>query len=447
MLPTMKVILVRALIGLGLLSACATGPRSDRFGDADSFTIIALPDTQYYAARLPEAFERQTRWIADNAERLNIRVVLGLGDVVDNGADPKQWANAMGALKTLKENGIPHFLAIGNHDYDGAYLESKKLDRDGVNFNKFIGPAYYARMPGYGGAFENSHENFFGTFRGGGRDYLVIALEFSPRDKALSWASGVINSHPRHEVIVVTHSYLYNNNLRVTRCANHTKRAYGMDEDNDGEEVWNKLVSKHSQIRLVLSGHIPKIGVGRHFSLGESGNLVNELLSDFQNEPNAGNGWLRIMKVNPKANRVDVSTYSPYLEAHPEVAAKEPGGTWKRDSQNQFSLDYEKPTPAEFDSGTIQGIVRSYGDKDRCKPIEGVLVRFQGGITTTDAEGRFTAIVSGRRLSPRQTYRPLYQDMTFEASKPGWETAITHGTVRAGASNAEQIYLVPTTGQ
>jgi hypothetical protein len=443
----MKVFPVWALLGLGLLGGCAAVPRLETSVDGDSFTIIALPDTQYYAARLPEAFERQTKWIADNAERLNIRAVLGLGDVVDNGADPAQWANAMRALKTLKDRAIPHFLAIGNHDYDGAYLETQKLDRDVVNFNKYVGPAYYEGMPGYGGAFENSHENFYGTFSGGGRDYLVIALEFSPRDKALSWASGVINSHPRHEVIVITHSYLYNNSLRVTRCANHTKRAYGMDDANDGEEVWAKFVTKHPRIRLVLSGHIPKIGVGKHFSLGESGNLVNELLSDFQKEPNAGNGWLRIMTVRPRENRIDVSTYSPYLEAHPELAAKEPGGSWKRDPQNRFSLDYEKPAPAAFESGTIEGIVRSYGDKDRCKPIEGVVVRFQGGITSTDADGHFTAIVSGRRLSPRQTYRPLYQDMTFEASKPGWETAITHGTVRSGASNAEQIYLVPAVGQ
>lgn len=440
----MKVFPVLVLILTGLLSACATVPSQDSLGESDSFTIIALPDTQYYSARLPEAFERQTRWIADNAARLNIRAVLGLGDVVDNGGDLKQWENAMTALGPLKRSGIPHFLAIGNHDYDGSHSESTTLGRDVANFNKFIGPSYYDEMPGYGGAFENSHENFHGTFRAGRRDYLVVALEFSPRDKALKWASKVIGAHPQHEVIIITHSYLYNNSLRVTRCANHTKRAYGLAADNDGEEVWQKFVSKHPRIRLVLSGHIPKIGVGRRFSLGESGNLVNELLSDFQNEPNAGNGWLRIMTVHPKANRIDVSTYSPYLEAHPELAAKEPTGLWKIDPQNRFSIDYEKPAPAAFDSGVIQGIVRSYGEADRCKPIAGALVRFQGGIAVTDAEGKFTAIVSGRRLTPRQTFRPLYQDITLEASKPGWETAITQGTVRSGAANAEQIYLEPS---
>jgi hypothetical protein len=411
-----------------VFSSCSSSFKPDPAvteGESDAFTIVALPDTQYYSARMPEIFERQTRWIAENAARLNVRAILGLGDIVDDGGDVGQWRNAMRAIEPLKSLGLPFWLAIGNHDYDGAGLEVKPLRREVRHFNSFLGPQFYEGVPGYGGAMERSHENFYGTFRAARRDYLVIALEFSPRDRALEWASRVVESRPAHDVIVITHSYLYNNHLRVTRCANHTKRAYGMDGDNDGEEVWAKFASRHPRVRLVLSGHIPKIGVARRFSLGESGNLVNELLSDYQNEPNAGNGWLRILTVRPGDNRIDVATYSPYLDQ------------WKTDEQNQFALDYEKPREARFSEGTIHGIVRSYGEKDRCKPIEGVTVRFPGGVAKTDAEGKFTAVVTRKKKGA------VYQGALLEASKPGWKPASVRATVRDGTANWEQVYLVP----
>ena len=66
---------------------------------ADEFTIVALPDTQFYSSLNPQIFAAQTQWIADHAQDQNIQLVVGLGDIVDSGGDSTQWQNADAALQ------------------------------------------------------------------------------------------------------------------------------------------------------------------------------------------------------------------------------------------------------------------------------------------------------------------------------------------------------------
>src|SRR5581483_2646036 len=84
---------------------------------AQDFTIIALPDTQYYSQSYPATFTAQTQWIANNASSLNIKAVLGLGDVVNGGGVGSEWTSADTSIKVL-EGKVPYFIAIGNHDYN-----------------------------------------------------------------------------------------------------------------------------------------------------------------------------------------------------------------------------------------------------------------------------------------------------------------------------------------
>src|SRR6195256_6184232 len=68
---------------------------------ADEFTIIALPDTQFYSSLNPQIFAAQTQWIADHVVDQNIQLVVGLGDIVDAGGDVTQWQNADSAVRLL----------------------------------------------------------------------------------------------------------------------------------------------------------------------------------------------------------------------------------------------------------------------------------------------------------------------------------------------------------
>jgi hypothetical protein len=57
-------------------------------GMAQNFTIIALPDTQGYTDSYPATFTAQTEWIANNISALNIKAVVGLGDIAEGARGP-----------------------------------------------------------------------------------------------------------------------------------------------------------------------------------------------------------------------------------------------------------------------------------------------------------------------------------------------------------------------
>ena len=61
---------------------------------SQDFSIIVLPDTQNEAQFFPQVMNSQTTWIVNNADALNIQMVLGLGDIVNDGAIDAQQQNA-----------------------------------------------------------------------------------------------------------------------------------------------------------------------------------------------------------------------------------------------------------------------------------------------------------------------------------------------------------------
>ncbi len=57
----------------------------------EDFSVVLLPDTQYYSESFPSILNSQMQWIVNNAASLNIQMVLGLGDIVNNGGSTTQW--------------------------------------------------------------------------------------------------------------------------------------------------------------------------------------------------------------------------------------------------------------------------------------------------------------------------------------------------------------------
>src|SRR5688572_13364192 len=78
------------------------------------WSIVVLPDTQYYARSYPESFAAQTAWIRDQADALDLQFVLHVGDITD-GNSQAQWQVARDAFDTI-EGEVPYVLAPGNHD-------------------------------------------------------------------------------------------------------------------------------------------------------------------------------------------------------------------------------------------------------------------------------------------------------------------------------------------
>src|SRR5918911_208090 len=65
------------------------------------FSVVVLPDTQYYSESYPQIFNAQTQWIVDNRANYNIQFVLSEGDIVNVADQPVQWQNADAAIKLL----------------------------------------------------------------------------------------------------------------------------------------------------------------------------------------------------------------------------------------------------------------------------------------------------------------------------------------------------------
>jgi hypothetical protein len=294
------------------------------------FTIIVLPDTQNYADvrdkrtqkkwNIPDQrarFYEQTQWIHDNRKELNIKMVAHLGDIVQHD-HPEEWEIADTAFQTI-DHSVPYILSLGNHDM-GCEIKPGTAHSRETKLNNYFPPSRFKDniLYKYGGNIANRSDNYYLTFEGAGINFIILSLEFKPRNETLEWAKKIISSHPNHQFIIVTHAYLMGNGKRFTNDD------YDI-EGNSGEEIWQKLVSQHKNIFMVLSGHTAPNS--RLTSEGIHGNQVHQLLADFQFEK-GGQGLLRIMKFIPLENRIDVSTYSPFLKE------------FKNDSLNKFSLKF-----------------------------------------------------------------------------------------------------------
>ena len=317
-----------------------------------SFSIIALPDTQgyvNYAARglaYPEIFIAQTRWIRDHKDELNIVGVVHEGDITTiYTGDPKAKTDRereleMGAADVAMSilHGevpvLPYFMCIGNHDMDEVSERSSQW------FNRYFGAWRFEGRPWYGGNYKNENENAYYYFDAGAMKFMVICLEYGPRDEVLDWANKVTSQHQNRMTIVATHSYMNHDDTRVKDGDRWSPDGDGV---NNGEAMWDKFVRRHENIFLVLSGHILGDGLGRLTSIGDNGNPVHQILANYQMKPHGGDGWLRIMTFVPAANKISVRTYSPTLDQY------------ATDEQNQFTLEWEMQSKvARFNAQALQ---------------------------------------------------------------------------------------------
>ena len=173
---------------------------------APDFSVIVLPDTQFYSESYPQTFSQQTQWIVNNQANYNIQFVLGEGDIVNTAEQPAQWQIADAAIRLLDDANIPYVMTVGNHDYG----QEDPSTRDTSAYNSYFGPSRYAPYSWYMGGYPNgTNDNFYAEFTVNGKQYLVLALEFAPRDSALVWAKTVLDANPDKEIIVVTHTFTF----------------------------------------------------------------------------------------------------------------------------------------------------------------------------------------------------------------------------------------------
>ncbi len=276
----------------------------------DPFTIVALPDTQNYVNNVNNAplFTQQTQWIADQVQNAgnprNIQFVTHLGDMVSSGDSQTQLQRADASMDVL-DGVIEYSVLPGNHDYASTGNKST----GSADYLNFFGPQRFAGESWFGGA-DPSGNNSFQRFSAGGFDFIHMALEWQPtlnvpfrQTSPIEWAQSVIDANPNTPVILSTHEHV--------------------DDDpagrsGAGEALWDQLVRKNDQIFMVLNGHFHSVGGTNdgeyhQISMNDADRPVFEVLSDYQDYPNGGDGWLRLMNFDIPNNQIEFETFSPVL--------------------------------------------------------------------------------------------------------------------------------------
>jgi hypothetical protein len=297
------------------------------------FTIIALPDTQYYSSTYPDIFDAQVNWILNQRADRHIAFVLHEGDIVDSDVTA-QWENASKSLHKL-DGVVPYVLAQGNHDY---FILGGIDDRTTM-INQYFPVATIATNPGFLESFEPTRvENTAQFLMMGDMKWLVVSLEFGPRDVVLTWADRVLKEHAEVPAMIVTHAYLYWDGTRYDHIARPEQRynpylysvAPAPGTVNDGEDMWKKVVEGNENVEFVISGHVFNDATGdaaaAQTSIHPSGRKVHQIVANYQQTTYGGGGFLRVMEFCPDQGNLRVSTYSPYLNL------------WKEDAANQFTL-------------------------------------------------------------------------------------------------------------
>ena len=303
----LAILLVTSLIALPSFIITMSSQTASANPSTENFTIVVLPDTQYYSQDYPGIFENQTKWIVQNENEKNIVFVTHLGDIVNSHSADYQWQNANSAMSIL-DNKVPYGLLPGNHDI--------ALDGSAPEYEKYFPASRYEGYSYWGGSYDSDsvtssspNMNNYQLFSADGMNFIVLDLQYNPPADVLTWADNVLSKYSNRRAIISTHSYI---------------NADGGWAPG-GPVIWRSLVVPHKNVFLVLCGH----------ELGEAEKIDNldnrtvyQLLSDYQDFTDGGSGYLRIMEFAPSQNTIYVETYSSYL------------GHYRTNSESQFELYY-----------------------------------------------------------------------------------------------------------
>ena len=281
-----------------------------------TFTIVAIPDTQVYSeeSALTPIFKAQIDWILANRENENIVFVTHLGDVVDNSGDMEQWNNAMWALDPLFDapDDFPYSICQGNHD--------------GIEFAEYLGPESYAGKKWYIGSSLNKL-NHAQVFRAGNRRFLHINFQKDPDAEAFLWAQSIMDKRKYRSmpVIVSTHDYVM----------------YG-GRGPTGRIIWDEFIRENPRIFMVLNGHTHTEYA--FVSHNDDNKPVYQMLSDYQDRENGGNGLMRLIHINEDNGTISVETFSPgfTIDDDGDIITVDPYFETDDDSQFAFTTNLKQ---------------------------------------------------------------------------------------------------------
>lgn len=233
-----------------------------------AYSMAVLGDIQttnyYYRDKLSAPFD----WIIDNAEDKNIQYVFGLGDITDMSTEAEFLAAKEQYLR-LKEAGIDQTIIRGNHDW---------------SYNNYI---TYEDFGDGLVSYDGTMRSYYRLTTIGGVKYMMLSLDFFPNDDVVAWADEVIAAHPDYNVIISTHGYFDDGMIIGDGNLLQDEDIQWVDDPttaNSGQDLFDKLVNKHSNIVLLLCGHAIPVDHGPSYEVTNraDGSKVVQLMVNHQ---------------------------------------------------------------------------------------------------------------------------------------------------------------------
>jgi hypothetical protein len=281
-----------ASVALPATAEAASGSRWRPDPDTRRFTLAVMPDTQYLfdGPSIDKApVEASLRYLLEHGRDENIVFLSHLGDLTQNGTTAEVTAISE-AFALLDRRGVGYSVLAGNHD-----VKSSTTDQRGASpYLDAFGPERFQGKETFGGASPDGY-NTFHLFRAGGREWMVLALDWRLSAQGYGWAADVLAKHPKTPVILTTHELVVEDD---------SLSAYG-------QQLWDRLVEDHDQIFLTLNGHYWP--AGRATRVNAAGHDVHLHLTNYQNRYFGGAAMIRLYRFDLDRNVIDVETVSPWI--------------------------------------------------------------------------------------------------------------------------------------
>ena len=351
------------------------------YTDAKNFVEAQKKDPSLTYADYDEAYMRTLyNWILSHKDSLNIQYVMGVGDITQSFGSSQtyyqqEWPLAKEAISLL-DGKLGYSLVRGNHDISS-----------GLNGQFGVGSTYYNDLvalskttdaqgrPMGGFRLADKIEDSYRKIVAGGNKYIIFTVEYYATEETVTWMNELLAENSDYTAIVTLHAFLNRDttfvDLHETTTPEEDAANNNWKETATGgmvspRQLWERVLSKHANVQMVLSGHIDEDNVLVNAMQGDKGNTVTFMLTDTQTiDSTTPVGVVTMLYFTADGKVAHVEHISTVRDAAGQPA-------YLRDV-NQFTLDldyewtetkYGKVPTAEYEANTFHILLDDDGIAD-----------------------------------------------------------------------------------
>ena len=283
------------------------------FSTDHAYSFAFVGDTQFLTIGDyllgTEKLKYQYKFIADTVEERKLEHVFVLGDMTDWGYRNDgnlasahnyppitgEWDIVHEAVSQLNGTGVTYNLVRGNHDdymIDDYFYVPEYTDQFFNNGGGFfhdadgkhsgrretLNPEGFIYWSAISGVHKESVVNSYMTREIFGTKYLFITYDYNPTAKVLNWMDELLAQYPDHKAIITTHSFMLEDGTLCKDESGNTMYITGISP----QIVWDRVLSKHDNVFMIVSGHTGNEYVNYSYLEGVKGNKVLNVLVDPQ---------------------------------------------------------------------------------------------------------------------------------------------------------------------